>query len=974
MKRFLSVLLLFTFCNLQGQSFSLLHWTTEEGLPSNTVYDIEEMPDGTIVLGTDNGLSFFDGTKFKSYFTTSGLLSNFIIALDIDKDSTLYVGNYKDSVQTLKNGRFKTLPIHGQTINGLVVLDTAIVTQIGARATGYLLNSYFFDAKTFKLKWSKYCYFGKVIQDMPYTKKNYSILKYKNKTLQLEGNRLTIDNKTGVLNSGFEAIIGLDASEDYLALLGNNYVYITDWQLNLKKKIALPTPPRYENRQVCLDKNGGLWFNEQKNGLYYCRIETGLFRNVSSDDLGLHSNENIDKVFCDSKKRIWIATYDHGLFCIPNVSVRQYNNESSNFINSVIFAKGKIWASSRSNVFSVENKVKKEELQTKTEIFDASILNNTLWFMGSLQPYVLTKYKDFNLSTMRRMIYSNDSIVVFTSFENQYWVLKLDSLSRFFDILYANTSKYWKPFYVNNSTISQKLRSLDIYKGKYYLNAGYRLRLCQIKGDELIDAGTPEFWKENWHTTDLKSYKNKLYISTDASVYVVEDNNIKETISEINGVKFGVINKIKIRKDVLWVLTSNGLFKRPLVSGQPPLIFNQYNVLKSPEVEAIDFDDKGTLFVATRRGVTEIPVDLYSKNTEKPMIGIESYSVDNDNNKIIRIESEQIILKNDQSYIRFHLNIRNFNASKNRQIQYRIDGGSVWNNALETAIDIPLVSYGKHLIEFRVRDVNSDWTQLSIELIREWPFYYRTDFILICVLLLLLVSWLYYSHLLKKQQKRQQAVLETNNRISELRQSALATMMNPHFLFNALNAIQYFINSNQKEKSSGYLAKLSRLVRKFLNHASEPYITLQEELERLSIYVELELLRFNNGFKFIQDIQVELPTESINLPNMILQPFIENAIIHGISRYEEGGFVKLSVHQQHKQLTITIEDNGPGIDLNAVNINKKHASKAIGIIKERLQILQKMYPKDIFKIEEGFVDSSATERKGHRVVILLTIK
>lgn len=969
MKLFLYVLLFFMGCNLYGQSFSYLHWTTETGLPSNTIYDIKEMPDGSIALGTDNGLSFFNGTDFKSYFTTSGLRSNFIIGLDIGEDSTLYIGNYKDSVQTFKKGVFKTLPIHGQTVFRLTALDTTLIVHIGTNGEiGLLVYSHFFDSKTFKpKKYMQSCFFGKKSALYPYTKTNYNVLKYKKNTLTLDGKTVTINNKALLLNQNFESIIDFEASDSTLVLLGLNYVYITDWNLNLIKKLPAPMPQLYKYRQIVLDKSGGIWCFQHHDGLYYCSKDNDSFSNISLT-MGIKSDENIDQVFCDSKGRLWIGTYDNGLYCIPNVNVRQYDNEPSNFINSVLYWNGKIWASSRNSLFSIENQKKQEVLKPSYEIFNSSVLNGMPIFLCQNPSFALEKNNNIHTASFKKMIYSNDSIVVFASHEGGYLIARLDRLNDFFKIPTTKLSSVFKFF--NKNT---KLLALDKYKEKYYLNAGFRLHLCRINNNELIDEGTPSFWRQNWHTTDFKSYKNKLYVSTDEKVFIIENNKIINKITEVNGVKFGVINSIKITDNVLWVLTSNGLFKYALEHDSVNFVFNQYNVLKSPEVSAIDFDNKGNLFVATRKGLTEIPIDLYSKKTKQPDILVNAYSTTTGDTIKIEINQPHVKLNHDQSFINFYTTIRNFNALQNRQMQYRIDGASMWNN-MGLSVAIPLVTYGSHTIEFRVRDVNSDWAETSITLTRELPFYYKKSVILGCILLLILLSWLYYKHLLKQQQKRQQEVLETNNRISELRQSALATMMNPHFLFNALNAIQYFINSNQKEKSSGYLAKLSRLVRKFLNHASEPYITLQEELERLSIYVELELLRFNNGFKFIQDIQVELPTESINLPNMILQPFIENAIIHGISRYETEGFVKLSVQQQHKHLTITIEDNGPGIDLNAVNINKKHASKAIGIIKERLQILQKMYPKDTFEIKEGFVDGSATERKGHRVVILLTIK
>ena len=195
-------------------------------------------------------------------------------------------------------------------------------------------------------------------------------------------------------------------------------------------------------------------------------------------------------------------------------------------------------------------------------------------------------------------------------------------------------------------------------------------------------------------------------------------------------------------------------------------------------------------------------------------------------------------------------------------------------------------------------------------------------------------------------------------------------MMNPHFLFNSLNAIQYFINSNQKEKSSDYLGKLARLVRLFLSHSSEPFITLDNEIKRLKLYLELEQVRFNN-FTYQIHVDTKIDVIKTKIPNMIVQPFIENAILHGISQLKQNdGTIDLHFILENELLIIEILDNGFGLEDKKQKSD--HISKGIQITSERLEILQNSYPEKTFTLKQELAYPN-TIRKGHKVTIQLTI-
>lgn len=159
--------------------------------------------------------------------------------------------------------------------------------------------------------------------------------------------------------------------------------------------------------------------------------------------------------------------------------------------------------------------------------------------------------------------------------------------------------------------------------------------------------------------------------------------------------------------------------------------------------------------------------------------------------------------------------------------------------------------------------------------------------------------------------------------MEELKMTALQSQMNPHFLFNSLNSINNFVLKNDIEKASDYITKFSKLVRVILNSSSSPTSTLSEELDVLLLYVKLEQMRVNGGFDYIVNVDENLDLEKIKVPTLFLQPFIENAIWHGIMKNEneKNKKIQLSIKKDQGNVVCVIRDNGIGIN-KAKEMNK----------------------------------------------------
>ncbi len=219
----------------------------------------------------------------------------------------------------------------------------------------------------------------------------------------------------------------------------------------------------------------------------------------------------------------------------------------------------------------------------------------------------------------------------------------------------------------------------------------------------------------------------------------------------------------------------------------------------------------------------------------------------------------------------------------------------------------------------------------------------------------------------KYRQRKQQHELEKKN--IEIEQRLLRTQMNPHFIFNSLNSISNFILHHQAGIAQNYLSKFARLMRLILNNSREKMVPLEDEIETLELYLSLERLRFNEIFDYVIEISPEIDPEFTYVPPMLIQPFVENAILHGLRPKQEKGHIRLQIGKEGKSLKVVIEDDGIGRKEAAKRKQQTTRRKSLGmqVTKERLEMLSKetgiQFPMEIIDLEENGV------AKGTKVIL-----
>lgn len=339
------------------------------------------------------------------------------------------------------------------------------------------------------------------------------------------------------------------------------------------------------------------------------------------------------------------------------------------------------------------------------------------------------------------------------------------------------------------------------------------------------------------------------------------------------------------------------------------------------------------LYVATQRGVSVI--NLKNKEVEENKLKVIFPYVRLNNEKLV-FPKHEIIINPEYKFLTLKYLSLDYIAKGNLLYKYKIEGiHDDWIETKETKIQFTtLPPNGSYVFKVKVKNQYNKWSEpSSINLIFLEPFYKSYWFIITTSILALLVfgliiRWFYFKKL--KTQKLKSELLKLEN-------NALQSQMNPHFVFNALNSIQSFITTGNTLMSEVYLSKFSNLLRKTLNYSRLDEIGLSAEIESLTMYLELEKLRFGDKLSYIINVDDSIETDLIEIPPMLIQPFVENAIVHGLSPKPMGGIININIHLRSENcLVCEIIDDGVG---RQHKITPGHKSLGTSIVKKRLSLL-----------------------------------
>jgi LytS/YehU family sensor histidine kinase len=247
--------------------------------------------------------------------------------------------------------------------------------------------------------------------------------------------------------------------------------------------------------------------------------------------------------------------------------------------------------------------------------------------------------------------------------------------------------------------------------------------------------------------------------------------------------------------------------------------------------------------------------------------------------------------------------------------RYRLLGlDSTWHDTRETSVTYPTLPSGDYTLQLQAInkfDVSSQLLTYAFTI--EKLLYEKTGFRITMALLFLAITGFIVWLIIRRIRKREQEKTAVNKRINELEQLSRKAQMNPHFIFNSLNSIQQYVMDTDVAGANKFISGFSRLIRQTLDFSSKPEISLEEELDYLTNYLEIERTRLEDAFKWVVQVDKAVAPADYYIPPMILQPFVENSVRHGLRfRRDKNGVVTITVKRVNDHLVCILEDNGVG--------------------------------------------------------------
>lgn len=317
-------------------------------------------------------------------------------------------------------------------------------------------------------------------------------------------------------------------------------------------------------------------------------------------------------------------------------------------------------------------------------------------------------------------------------------------------------------------------------------------------------------------------------------------------------------------------------------------------------------------------------------------------------NNIVTPKNNIYSFKSDENSIKIEFEYLNFSDKEsNNVLAYKFDGiDSSYTYSKTPEIVFNKLSPGDYKITifpiYQKRIIFNKPQIISLSI--QKPIWITLPFILLYVLVTIGLTYYSIKIYIIQFKKKEKLKAEQIQLIADYKMAAIRAQMNPHFIFNCINSIQRYILTSSPKEAYNYLSDFGKLIRLVLDHSDESLISLREELNIIELYIKMEQLRFEDAFEFIIDNKSKINPEEYSLPPMMLQPYIENSIWHGIMglKNKKKGIIKLSYSFENNKLLITIEDNGIGRSEASKQNKKNHKSKAIALNNKRINTLNQL--------------------------------
>ena len=651
--------------------------------------------------------------------------------------------------------------------------------------------------------------------------------------------------------------------------------------------------PGYQVDQVLRDQEGGWWASTDV-GVFYCKNpHLDIFDTTDglpSADVKALTSDGHEKVYAGLRQPD-IAMFQHGVgrpSLLPRAPIHEMQTLRFDTLTRRLWGSSYVcfWEKDRWTFAKQDTRKKNDFIPAKKLTGD---LDGThLWASSAFDFYSI------DLRTGTGVLISQDSLVnvrtfsVTPDYDGTLWVTTVDGLR-----IFKNHRYELPPFH--HPALRFPARNVELLPSV----AGGGMAITLRGGGLLIrdkDGRFTHLTTRDGLTSDVLTdlditTKGKIYACSNAGLNIISlQINSRwhiETLTTKHGLPSNQVNDVAFLKDEIWVATDKGIARfngKPVAAPMPP-----------PMLEKFAVNNRDTVFA------DHIDLAYYQRNISLWFFALHFRSNGD-------IPYRYRLLPADTAFVYTHNRVANFS----------------------------LLSPGEYIFEVQAQNEDGQWSEPA-----RWPFRIRPPwwaswwFRSLVAAALCATAYLFFQNRLRAV-RREAAERE---KIRDLEAAALRAQMNPHFIFNCLQAIQSFIAQNDRDAAATYLARFARLVRLALHGSVDGLHTLAEEMVMLENYLHLEQLRFHDKFEFAVRATPGIDSHAISLPPLLVQPLVENALIHGMQDRERGGRVEVVFVQKGSMLEVSVTDNGPGFSEKDGAKKGPHRSVGMMLTQKRLDLL-----------------------------------
>ncbi|MFN5910084.1 MAG: histidine kinase [Bacteroidota bacterium] len=933
------VKLLITFCicfisgSASAQNPPYFLCTVEDGAPSNEMYWVHQDKDGYIWVGCDAGLFRFNGIRFKHY-TSSELTARSATGIIQSKTSgRIYAYNFNRQLFYVEQGSIHVLKNWNRVVNGLADDGNGNIWITSSDGLFKL------DESTDKIS-------------IVNSEKHYSYLNGMNYTSH------GISNPDGTI------------------YYHNGNQILRSKQGKIERVLA---DSRFMNVTIMISRfSSQPWFMSV-TGELILQYKNGSYRDYNNEELlSCLKGKKINCVFESKDGKLWIGTYSGLVLHDPRSGKTELLYDQFSFSYGIQDKEGNYWFTTLHNGLVRIPSMQVKSWQSvddnrKTEQFSHVCTNEQTVFLGGTNGFLSTvNIRTGAIQKIRHEPLSDLGTLYFDALDNCIYLNKLSSLFIFKNGHFELVNNKARPikailhvpegyfllssqglYYtrsVNEPLVQKNMVDSDWYRdickspfsSSFYTatNSGikeiiqsgrtYRIGSQYLKGRQIISICPDE-------------KRNRIYAYCfDGGLYLIDETKkIKKIIQLETDIR---VTQVRCYADRLYMASNKGILVLDPESNEQ-VLFDRFSGLASNNIRSIAFS--GNNCWAAGESLQKIPLSLFRKHNVRSRILSREVLING--NKVNNRGLIELNYKDKLSLIADGISYR---SNGNYQFAYRIQGyNSNWIKVPGQVEKIDFVSLptGNISIELKLIDhAGKDSANVIVyKLYVNPPFWQRWWFyvvITLTTLMLALGSFRWRLKGIRMKQIRELERLKLENELRLTQQNVLKAQMNPHFLFNVLNSIKGYIYENDKKNAAKYLSEFSNLVRKVLELSSAQKVSLDQELETLELYIDLEAMLLQSNFKYDLVIHESIDTSAIQMPALLLQPYVENAFKHGL-RHKNGPKsleIGIQFDDQEELLTIKIADNGIGRKASAlINAENRgeHQSFATSAMEKRIQLL-----------------------------------